>query len=81
MRAQPDWIAHRDLMAAITVGDAIHAAVERLGRYPEVGRTGRVPTTRELVVTGTPYVVVYRVDATAVLILRVLHGAQQWPPS
>lgn len=36
--------------------------------------------TRELVVLGTPYVVVYRIEAAAVVILRILHGAQQWPP-
>jgi toxin ParE1/3/4 len=38
-----------------------------------------VPGTRELVVTGTPFIVVYRVEAATVVILRVLHGAQRWP--
>jgi toxin ParE1/3/4 len=38
-----------------------------------------VPATRELVVAGTPWVVVYRVK-NRVEILRVLHGAQSWPP-
>jgi toxin ParE1/3/4 len=35
--------------------------------------------TTELVVVGTPYVVVYRVERSVVLVLRILHGAQRWP--
>jgi toxin ParE1/3/4 len=44
-----------------------------------MGRIGRVPLTRELIVGGTPWIVVYRVRS-AVEIIRVLHGAQAWPP-
>jgi plasmid stabilization system protein ParE len=32
-----------------------------------------------LVVVGSAYVIVYRIEASAVLILRVLHGAQRSP--
>ncbi len=35
--------------------------------------------TREAVVTGTPYILPYRIRANAVEILRVLHAAQEWP--
>ncbi len=31
-------------------------------------------------VVGTPYVVIYRIEPAAVLGLRILHGAQRWPP-
>ena len=78
--SQLAYIAKRDPRAAIAMGDAIEAAVARLADHPESARPGRVHGTRELVVTGTPYVVVYRVEPSAVLILRVLHGAQRWPP-
>lgn len=81
LTAQLEWIAERDPWAAIDLGDAVHAAVERLADHPSIGRPGRVPTTRELVVIGTPYVVVYRLEQTSVLVLRVLHGAQRWPPA
>lgn len=77
---QTDWIAERDPFAAITVGDAVEAFVARLRDYPTIGRFGRVPGTRELVVTGTPYIVVYRVETSAVVVLRLLYGAQRWPP-
>lgn len=80
LTAQLEWIAERDPWAAIDTGDAVHAAVQRLADHPAMGRPGRVAGTRELVVLGTPYLVVYRIEQAAVLVLRVLHGAQRWPP-
>ena len=57
----------------------IMAAVAVLGENPRVGRPGRWTGTRELVITGTPYIAPYRVRAGAIEILRVFHGAQEWP--
>lgn len=79
LRAQLDWIADRDPWAAIDMGDAILSAVSRLADFPAIARQGRVAGTRELVVVGTPYVVVYRIEPSVVLVLRILHGAQRWP--
>ena len=73
------WIAASDPAAAERVADAIVSAVARLGEFPLSGRAGRVPDTRELVIVGLPYLVVYRVEASMVVVLRVLHGAMQWP--
>jgi plasmid stabilization system protein ParE len=53
--------------------------VEKLKRFPEMGRKGRIDGTRELVITGKPYIAAYRVAGNTVLVLRILHGAQQWP--
>jgi toxin ParE1/3/4 len=75
-----EWLAERDGWAAVDAGDAVMSRVARLADHPRLGRPGRVAGTRELVVTGTPYVVVYRVEPRSVVILRVLHGAQRWPP-
>ncbi|MEO8727435.1 MAG: type II toxin-antitoxin system mRNA interferase toxin, RelE/StbE family [Acidobacteriaceae bacterium] len=44
-----------------------------------MGRPGRIDGTRELIIQRTPYIAVYHVDSEVVRILRVLHGAQQWP--
>jgi hypothetical protein len=44
-----------------------------------MGRVGRVPETRELVITGTPSIAAYRVAEDTMVILRVLHGARRWP--
>jgi len=76
--SQLAYIAERNPWAAVDLGDAMEAAVRRLVRHPHIG-PGRVKGTRELVVNRTPYVVIYRVELQAVVILRLLHGAQQWP--
>ena len=73
------YIAQHNPWAAIDMGDAIEAAVRHLADNPHMGRLGRVKGTRELVVSGTPYVICYRVEPDAVVILRLLHGAQKWP--
>ena len=78
--AQISYIAERNTQAAVDMGNAIEVAVSRLADFPESARPGRVPGTRELVVPATPFIVVYRIEATCVVILRVLHGAQKWPP-
>jgi len=67
-------------VVAIDVVFKIIDTTERLLReHPESGRLGRLRSTRELVINGTPYLTIYRVTE-AVEVLRVLHGAQQWPP-
>lgn len=74
-----DYIASDNPKAALAIWDEIESQIERLVAYPHSGRLGRVEGTRELVVNRTPFIVGYRVIGGAVLILRVLHGAQQWP--
>jgi addiction module RelE/StbE family toxin len=54
-------------------------ATDALGAFPERGRRGQVPETRELVVPRLPYVVVYWIRGGRVEVLRVLHGAQDRP--
>jgi toxin ParE1/3/4 len=44
-----------------------------------MGRSGRVDATKELVILGTPYLVIYRVKGKRVEILRVLHGSRKYP--
>ena len=73
------YIAQDDPSAAGDVARSIRQAVAILIDYPAAGRPGRVPNTRELVVTGTAYVLPYRVRGGVVEILRVLHGARKWP--
>jgi toxin ParE1/3/4 len=75
------YIGERNPLAAIRLGDTIASAVNHLSDYPKMGRLGRVSGTRELVVHGTPYVIAYRIEPEAIVILRLLHGAQRWPTS
>ena len=74
-----DYIEADSPRAAIMVDDRIEAQVEGLMQTPEMGRVGRIAGTRELVISRTPYIAAYRIDGNRVRILRVLHGAQQWP--
>ena len=79
-----EWFAVRQPKAAESVGRRILTAVGRLREHPQRGRPCRSPDTRELVISGLPYLVVYSLgsdDPPTVNILRVLHGAMLWPPS
>ena len=76
-----DHIAADNPSAAIAIDTAIARQVERLVQFPRSGRTGRVTGTRELVIPRTPFIAVHRLTPTDILILRILHGARQWPPT
>ena len=75
-----EFIARDKPGAAIEIGDAIEEHARRLRDFPKSGRRGRVKGTRELVVAGSPFILVYRILGDTIGIVRVLHGAQQWPP-
>jgi toxin ParE1/3/4 len=95
-RVNIHWLEHarqdRQRQAAYIGKDSPRAAIEQIARilmgvaalaeHPERGRPGRRRGTRELVVSGTPFIVVYRVRKRPPLveILRLLHGKQKWPP-
>jgi len=75
-----EYIAQDDPVAARRIALRIIRAVEELLRAnPELGRSGRVSGTRELVVGKTPYIVPYRVRDNSLQILRVYHSSQSWP--
>jgi len=57
----------------------VHDVEQLLPDNPQMGRPGRVPGTRELVIPKTPYLVPYRLQRGTVQILRVYHGARRWP--
>lgn len=79
LRSAHEYLEAESPRAAAEVVDKIISAGERLERFPHMGRVGRVEGSRELVVTGTPFVVAYRVKGEVVQILAVLHGAREWP--
>jgi toxin ParE1/3/4 len=77
--AEADYIAQDNPQAAAELVKRVFDSVDVLAKHPAIGRPGRVPDTRELVVTGTPYIVPYRVKGRTVDILRVFHGVRRWP--
>jgi toxin ParE1/3/4 len=75
-----DYIeAHGSSATARRVALSIYEPVNALVEFPRRGRQGRKSGTRELVLAGLPYLVIYRIRGDAVEILRILHGAQKWP--
>lgn len=79
LKAVRAYLARDHPTTATDIARRIREAVQILTDHPAAGRVGRVPHTREVVVSGTPYILPYRSKANAVEILRVLHAAQKWP--
>jgi toxin ParE1/3/4 len=71
-----DYIALDSPAGAESVGRAVMAAGERLTTFPDMGRPGRLPGTREFSLPGLPYLLVYEADSDALTILAVFHGAR-----
>ena len=76
---EAEYIARDNPQAAARIVARIAASVDWLANHPASGRSGRVPGTRELVISGTPYIVPYRVRGETVEILRIFHAARKWP--
>jgi plasmid stabilization system protein ParE len=77
--AEASYIAADDDAAARLVVTRVLAAVETLADQPSLGRPGRVPGTRELLVRKTRYIVPYRIRGETVEILRVFHASRRLP--
>jgi addiction module RelE/StbE family toxin len=75
LEEEADYIARDDPQAAAQVVERIAASVDLLASQPALGRPGRVPGTRELIVTGSPYIVPYRVRDDIIEILRVIRSS------
>jgi toxin ParE1/3/4 len=58
---------------------AIYEAPAALLNFPRRGRPGKKEGTRELVLSPLPYIVVYRIWGEVIQLVRILHGAQNWP--
>lgn len=74
-----NYIRQDNPAAAVRTVLRVLEAIEYLATYPTMGRAGRVPKTRELIVSGTPFIVVYQIRQQIIFVLRVLHAARKWP--
>ena len=62
--------------AAARLATRIVAVVEVLRNQPNLGRVGAEPGIRELVVGGTPYIILYSVRGTHITISTIWHSSQ-----
>jgi toxin ParE1/3/4 len=66
-------------IAAYQVLVKIKASGDSLLHNPELGRVGRVKSTRELIVAGLPYILPYYIKKNQIRILAVMHASRKWP--
>jgi len=78
LRRNIEAYANDDPVTAWRIYEEVLNRANLLDDQPGIGRPGRVRGTREFVVTGTPFILIYQLQGTQVEILRVLHGRQQW---
>ena len=77
--AEAEYIAEENPQAARAFVQTVWDATQNLAFNPAIGRKGRVPGTRELVIDGFQYIVPYRVKDEQVQILRVFHARRRFP--
>ena len=73
------YIQQDDPAAAAEVAKTLYDGCGGLRNFPHRGRKGRIEGCRELVFPGLPYIVVYQIKDQVVELLRIYHGAQDWP--
>jgi len=73
------YIAGDNPDAARALLKRLRSRITDLGDAPHIGRPGRVPGTRELAIPGAAYIAPYQVSGDQLQILRIYHGARQWP--
>jgi len=79
LKSVHDYLSEHTPARADAVVDGILASIDVLEQYPNLGRPGRLEGTRELVITGTPFIVFYRLWKGEAEILGVIHAARRWP--
>ena len=74
-----EFIAQDKPKAAVEMVIKIIKSVGRLSDNPALGKIGRIFDTRELIISGTPFIVPYRIKSDQIEILRVFHHSMKWP--
>ncbi len=74
-----DYIAADNPGAAVRMDKIFSDAAARLAKHPNIGKTGKVSGTRE-VIPHESFRLVYEIDGHEIWILALVHTARQWPP-
>jgi toxin ParE1/3/4 len=77
LREIREYVARDKPEAAERLAIRIVSVVEALRTHPRLGRVGAESSIRELVIGGTPYIVMYRVQGQRVVISTIWHGKQR----
>ncbi|EMX2133976.1 type II toxin-antitoxin system RelE/ParE family toxin [Enterobacter hormaechei] len=79
LEAEFRYIAEDDPQAAERFVNEVWRLTQLLKEQPAMGREGRVPETRELILHNYPYIIPYRVRNNTIQILRVFHTHRKLP--
>ena len=79
LQSTKEYISLDKPCAASAVVQRVMEAIENIALFPSIGRLGRVPHTKELVVSGTPLIIVYQVRLDTLFVVRIIHAARKWP--
>ncbi len=71
------YISEDNATAALALVETLLKGIAALTQNPQMGRTGRVAGSRELVIA--PYVIAYRCRKSVIEVLGIIHGARRWP--
>ncbi len=73
------YVEQNNPVAARAVLLKIQNAINNLVYFPMMGKQGRVEGTRELFVSQTPYIIIYKISSQTIIILRILHSSRRYP--
>jgi len=79
LREMVIYLSDKNPYAAEALYERIESVATELSDNPYMVRPGRVPGTRELVITNTPYILPYQISQDRIEILRIYHSARKWP--
>ena len=74
-----EFISANNSDAARAVIKKVLEGLDQLMAFPESGKDGRVPGTRELFISTMSFFIVYRVQKSHLELLAILHSARKWP--
>lgn len=72
------YITKNSPEAANRVATKIITTTNLLIEHPLLGKAGRIHPTRELVISGTPYTLIYLPESDIISILRIFHQSRSW---
>ena len=72
------YLSENNPESANRMANKIINATNLLADYPMLGKVGRIHKTRELVISGTPYTLIYLPESDLISILRIFHQSRSW---
>lgn len=79
LRREVIYLKARNPAVAEEVRQRIVKSVRRLQRFPEAGRAWRLAGSRELVIPGLPYIVIYKITTEAIVVASLFHASREVP--